>query len=65
MALVDAPVGMHHLHACAVIANRLSSAARMAEDAVLSLLVHVLAVVIAWCVVQSIAAPVVFSQISS
>jgi uncharacterized membrane protein YbhN (UPF0104 family) len=31
--------------------------------AVLSLLVHVLAVVIAWCVVQSIAAPVAFSQI--
>ena len=31
--------------------------------AVLSLLVHVLAVVIAWCVVQSIAAPVVFGQV--
>ena len=31
--------------------------------AVLSLLVHVLAVVIAWCVVQSIAAPVAFGQI--
>jgi uncharacterized membrane protein YbhN (UPF0104 family) len=30
---------------------------------VLSLLVHVLAVVIAWCVVQSIAAPVAFGQI--
>jgi hypothetical protein len=30
--------------------------------AVLSLLVHVLAVVIAWCVVQSIAAPVTFGQ---
>ena len=29
----------------------------------LSLLVHVLTVVIGWCVVQSIAAPVVFSQI--
>ena len=31
--------------------------------AVLSLLVHVLTVVIAWCVVQSIEAPVVFGQI--
>jgi hypothetical protein len=30
---------------------------------VLSLLVHVLAVIIGWCVVQSIAAPVMFSQI--
>src|SRR4249919_3300415 len=30
--------------------------------AILSLLVHVLAVVIAWCVVQSIAAPVSFGQ---
>ena len=31
--------------------------------AILSLLVHVLAVVIAWCVVQSIAAPVSFAQV--
>ena len=30
---------------------------------VLSLVVHVLAVVIAWCVVQSIAAPVLFGQV--
>src|SRR6202022_2718174 len=30
---------------------------------VLVVLFHVLAVVIAWCVVQSIAAPVVFSQV--
>jgi glycosyltransferase 2 family protein len=56
--------GMHHLHACAVIANRvLFSRARGPKIAVLSLLVHVLAVVIAWCVVQSIAAPVGFGQI--
>ena len=34
-----------------------------AEIAMLSALVHVLAVVIAWCVVQSIAAPVVFGQV--
>jgi uncharacterized membrane protein YbhN (UPF0104 family) len=56
--------GMHHLRACAVIANRvLFSRARGPKIAVLSLLVHVLAVVIAWCVVQSIAAPVGFGQI--
>ena len=56
--------GMHHLHACAVIANRVIFSRKHGPAiAVLSLLVHVLAVVIAWCVVQSIAAPVVFGQI--
>ncbi len=56
--------GTHHVHACAVIANRLIfSLVRGPKVAVLSLLVHVLAVVIAWCVVQSIGAPVMFSQI--
>ncbi len=56
--------GTHHLHACSVIANRvIFSRKRGPKIAVLSLLVHVLAVVIAWCVVQSIAAPVMFSQI--
>ena len=56
--------GTHHLHACSVIANRvIFSRKRGPKIAVLSLLVHVLAVVIAWCVVQSIAAPVAFSQI--
>jgi glycosyltransferase 2 family protein len=54
----------HHLHACSVIANRvIFSRERGPKVAVLSILVHVLAVVIAWCVVQSIAAPVLFSQI--
>ena len=54
----------HHLHACAVIANRvIFSRVRGPKVAVLSLLVHVLTVVIAWCVVQSIKAPVAFSQI--
>src|SRR5205807_2333061 len=53
----------HHIHACAVIANRvIFSRRRGPKVAVLSLLVHVLAVVIAWCVVQSIAAPVTFGQ---
>src|SRR3954453_17323720 len=56
--------GTHHVHACSVIANRvIFSRERGPTIAVLSVLVHVLAVVIAWCVVQSIAAPVVFSQI--
>ena len=53
----------HHIHACAVIANRvIFNAKRGPIVAILSLLVHVLAVVIAWCVVQSIAAPVSFGQ---
>jgi glycosyltransferase 2 family protein len=56
--------GTHHLHACAMITNRvIFSRKHGPRIAVLSVLVHVLAVVIAWCVVQSIAAPVVFSQI--
>jgi len=56
--------GTHHLHACAVIANRVIFNKRTGPRlAVFSLLVHVLAVVIAWCVVQSIAAPVAFGQI--
>src|SRR3982074_2983129 len=54
----------HHLHACSAIANRLIfSRERGPKLAVLSLLVHVLAVVVAWCVVRSIAAPVLFGQI--
>jgi glycosyltransferase 2 family protein len=56
--------GTHHLHACSVIANRvIFSRERGPKIAVLSLLVHVLAVVIAWCVVRSIAAPVLFGQV--
>lgn len=54
----------HHVHACAVIANRvLFSRDRGPKIAVLSLMVHVLAVVIAWCVVRAIDAPVLFGQI--
>ena len=56
--------GTHHIYACSAIANRvLFSRTHGPKVAVLSLLVHVLAVVIAWCVVQSIAAPVLFGQI--
>jgi len=54
----------HHIHACAVIANRvIFSRDRGPKIAVLSVLVHVLAVVVAWCVVQSISAPVLFGQV--
>jgi uncharacterized membrane protein YbhN (UPF0104 family) len=53
----------HHIHACAVIANRvIFNRSRGPIVAILSLLVHVLTVVIAWCVVQSIAAPVGFGE---
>src|SRR3984957_6861523 len=56
--------GTHHLYACAVIANRvIFNRKRGPWVAALSLVVHVLTVVIAWCVVQSIAAPVGFGQI--
>jgi uncharacterized membrane protein YbhN (UPF0104 family) len=56
--------GTHHLHACSVIANRVIFGRQHGPKvAVLSLLVHVLAVVIAWCIVQSIAAPVLFGQV--
>ena len=56
--------GTHHLYACSVIANRaLFSRQRGPRLVAYSLLVHVLAVVIAWCVVRSIAAPVLFGQI--
>src|SRR6476469_667177 len=49
----------HHVYACSVIANRvIFSRDRGPRVAVLSVLVHVLTVVIAWCVVQSISAPV-------
>ena len=55
--------GMNHLHACSVIANRVTFNRESGPKiVVLSLLVHVLAVVIAWCVAQSIAAPVTFGQ---
>ncbi|QOZ27184.1 lysylphosphatidylglycerol synthase transmembrane domain-containing protein [Bradyrhizobium sp. CCBAU 51753] len=54
----------HHIHACAVIANRvLFSRAHGLKVAVLSVLIHVVTVVTAWCVVQAIAAPVTFGQI--
>lgn len=56
--------GTRHLHACSVIANRLLFDSRRGPlIAVLSLAIHVLAVVAAWCVVRSIDAPVLFNQV--
>jgi uncharacterized membrane protein YbhN (UPF0104 family) len=56
--------GTHHLHACSVITNRLIFNRRRGPKlAVLSLLIHVLTVIVAWCVVRSIAAPVLFGQV--
>jgi len=53
-----------HIHACAVITNRvLFSRSKGLLIATLSLLVHVLTVVLAWCVVRSIDAPVSFGQV--
>jgi glycosyltransferase 2 family protein len=52
-----------HLHACSVVANRLIfSRDHGPKLAALSLLIHLLAAVIAWCVARSIAAPVLLEQ---
>jgi hypothetical protein len=54
----------HHFYACSEIASRvLFNRSSGPKLAVLSLLIHVLAVVIAWCAARSIAAPVDFGQI--
>lgn len=56
--------GVHHLHTCSVIANRvIFSRARGRRIAILSIAIHVLAIVVAWCAVRAIAAPVLFSQV--
>jgi hypothetical protein len=53
-----------HIHACSVIANQVMFDRRSGPKiAVLSLSIHVLAVVIAWCAVRSIAAPADFEQV--
>lgn len=53
-----------HIHACSVIANNVLFNRRSGPKiAVLSLLIHVLAVVIAWCVVRAISAPANFEQL--
>ncbi|HBF56448.1 MAG TPA: lysylphosphatidylglycerol synthetase family protein, partial [Afipia sp.] len=55
---------LRHIHACAVIANQvIFNRSSGPKVAVLSLLIHVMAVVIAWCAVRSIAAPAAFEQL--
>lgn len=54
----------HHLHACSAIANRLMFGwPRGVVIAALSLSIHALTAVVAWCASRSIAAPVMFSQL--
>jgi uncharacterized membrane protein YbhN (UPF0104 family) len=56
--------GTHHLHACSRIADGvLFSAKHGPKITALSLAVHVLTAVIAWCVVKSIAAPIGFGEV--
>src|SRR5437868_6159729 len=53
-----------HLHACSLIVNRVIFSGRSGPKiAILSLSIHVLAVVIAWCAVRSIAARADFDQV--
>jgi len=53
-----------HIHACSVIANQVIFGRTTGRKiAVLSLSIHVLAIVIAWCAVRSIAAPANFAQL--
>jgi len=53
-----------HVHACAVIANRVIFNRRSGPKvALLSLSIHGLAVAIAWCAVRSISAPAEFEQL--
>jgi uncharacterized membrane protein YbhN (UPF0104 family) len=53
-----------HIHACSVIANKVIFSWRSGPKiALLSLSIHVLTVVIAWCAVRSIAASANFEQV--
>lgn len=55
---------LRHIHACSVIANQVIFNRNSGPKVVvLSLLIHVTAVVIAWCAVRSIAAPAAFEQL--
>ena len=55
---------LRHIHACSVVANQvIFNRSSGPKIAVLSFLIHVLAVVITWCAVRSIAAPANFEQL--
>jgi hypothetical protein len=54
----------HHIYACSVVANQvIFNRSSGPKIAVLSLLIHVMAVVIAWCAVRSVAASADFEQL--
>jgi len=54
----------NHIHTCSVITSHaIFCRARGGRIAFLSLLIHILAVVVAWCVARAIAAPILFSEI--
>jgi glycosyltransferase 2 family protein len=56
--------GTHHLYACSAIANRVIFSRDHGPKLIfLSLMVHFLAVIAAWLIVRSIAAPISFSQL--
>jgi uncharacterized membrane protein YbhN (UPF0104 family) len=56
--------GTQHFYACSVVANHvLFDRKRGPMIAMLSILIHVLTAIMAWCVAKSIAAPVLFSQV--
>lgn len=56
--------GAHHLHACSrITSHSIFNRTRGPRIAVLSLVIHLLAVVVAWFAVKAIAAPVRFSDI--
>jgi glycosyltransferase 2 family protein len=56
--------GTQHFYACSIVANQvIFDRKRGPMIAMLSILIHVLTVIIAWCVVKSIAAPVQFNQV--
>ncbi len=56
--------GTQHFYACSIVANQvIFDRKRGPMIAMLSILVHVLTVIMAWCVAKSIAAPVLFNQV--
>jgi glycosyltransferase 2 family protein len=56
--------GTQHFYACSIVANQaIFDRKRGPMIAMLSILVHILTVIMAWCVAKSIAAPVLFNQV--
>src|SRR6202000_871409 len=56
--------GTQHFYACSIVANQgIFDRKRGPMIAMLSILVHILTVIMAWCVAKSIAAPLLFNQV--